>query len=79
MEIHAASFGSELKMYLAVEKHKIIVKYCQFNTIIINGCKIDAIFLQEYKQNLLNFRHHFFFGVPYLKALRFSIILQIKH
>ena len=25
--------------------------------------KIDAIYLQPYKQNLLNFRHNFLFGV----------------
>jgi hypothetical protein len=55
------------------EKVKIIVKYCQFKYNYHWCCKIDAIFIQQYKQNLLNFRHHFLFGVPS------SIILQIKH
>ena len=53
-------------MYLAVEKHKIIIKYCQFKYNYHWCCKIDAIFIQQYKQNLLNFRHRFLFafGVP---------------
>ena len=46
-------------MHLQVAKHKIIVK----NTIINDALKLMP-YLQPYKQNLLNFRHHFVFGVP---------------
>ena len=43
---------------------QIIVKHCQFKYNYHRCCKIDAIFIQHYKQNFLNFRHHFVFGVP---------------
>jgi hypothetical protein len=50
-------------MHLPVEKHKIIVKNCQLKYEYQRCFKIDAMYLQPYKQNLLNFRHHFLFGV----------------
>jgi hypothetical protein len=64
-------------MHLPVEKHKIIVKNCQLKYNYQLCFKIDAIF-KPYKQNLLNFRHNFLFGVS-SKISYFSIILQIKH
>ena len=51
-------------MHLPVEKHKIIVKNCQLKYNYQWCFKIDAIFTAIlYKQNLVNFRHHFLFGV----------------
>jgi hypothetical protein len=47
-------------MHLPVEKHKIIV--VNENTIIKDALKLTP-YLQPYKQNLLNFRHHFLFGL----------------
>jgi hypothetical protein len=39
-------------------------KYCQFKYNYHSCCKIDAIFMySNISQNLLNFRHHFLFGV----------------
>jgi hypothetical protein len=50
-------------MHLPVEKHKIIIKNGQLKYNYQCCFKIDAIFTVIYKQNLLNFRHHFLFGV----------------
>ena len=51
----------------------------QLNAIINDALKVhDTIFTAVYKRNLLNFRHHFHFGVYHLKSVHF-IILQIKH
>ena len=46
-------FDTVSYLYLAVEKHNY--HWC---------CKIDAIFIQQYNQNLLNFKHRYLFGVP---------------
>ena len=50
-------------MHLPVEKHKIIAKKFQLNYTIINDALKVTPYLQQYKQNLLNFRRHFLFGV----------------
>ena len=40
-------------MHLAVEKHKIIVKYCQFKyNYHWYTSNIDAVFIQQYKTDL---------------------------
>jgi hypothetical protein len=50
-------------MHLLVEKNKIIVKNCQLKYNFINDALKLTPYLQPYEQKLLNFRHHFLFGV----------------
>jgi hypothetical protein len=52
-------------MHLPVEKHKMIVKKLSIKIHAISNDTLKATpYLLQYKQNLLNFRHHFLFGVP---------------
>jgi hypothetical protein len=61
-------------MYLAFEKHKIIMKYCQtykYNYRSDHAVQLIYIFIQQYQQNLLRETSDIIFSLayPHLKSL----------